>query len=68
MPRGIVGRMADRHKLPPVAFRPPAADRAWLLAYAAETGRPVNAVLAEALAAYRKRADRVRHRTGVPTA
>lgn len=45
--------MADRHKHTPVRFRPPEADRLWLLEYAAKTGRPVNAVLAEALAAYR---------------
>ena len=47
--------MADRHKHTPVRFRPPEADRLWLLEYADKTGRPVNAVLAEALAEYRKR-------------
>ena len=45
--------MADRHKHTPVRFRPPEADRLWLLEYAAKMGRPVNAVLAEALAEYR---------------
>ena len=44
--------MTDRHKYAPVRFRPPEADRARLLSYAAEAGRPVNAVLAEALAEY----------------
>jgi len=43
----------SQHKHPPIAFRPPEGDRAWLLEYAAATGRAVNAVLAEALAAYR---------------
>jgi hypothetical protein len=47
--------MADRHKHTPIRFRPPEADRLWLLEYADATGRPVNAVLAEALAEYRKR-------------
>lgn len=45
--------MTDRHKHAPIRFRPPEADRLWLLAYAEETGRAVNAVLAEALAKYR---------------
>jgi hypothetical protein len=44
---------ADRHKNPPIPFRPPAADREWLAAYAERTGTPVNRVLADALAAYR---------------
>ena len=47
--------MADRHKHTPVRFRPPEADRLWLLEYAAKMDRPVNAVLAEALAEYRER-------------
>lgn len=47
--------MSDRHKHAPIRFRPPEADRLWLLEYADTTGRPVNAVLAEALAEYRKR-------------
>lgn len=45
--------MADRHKNNPITFRPPADDRAWLLAYAEETGQPVRRVLALALAAFR---------------
>jgi hypothetical protein len=47
--------MPDRHKHSPVRFRPPEADRLWLLEYAAKMGRAVNAVLAEALAEYRAR-------------
>lgn len=49
--------MTDRHKHPPIAFRPPEGDRAWLLEYAATTGKPVNAVLTEALSAFRKRTE-----------
>ena len=47
--------MPDRHKHSPIRFRPPEADRLWLLEYAAKAGRAVNAVLAEALAEYRER-------------
>lgn len=68
VPHGTVDRMADRHRHAPIGFRPPVGDRAWLLAHAAETERPVNAILAEALAAYRKRAERAKRRSGVPTA
>ena len=46
--------MPGQHKHPPVAFRPPEGDRAWLLAHAKATGRPVNAIITEALAAYRR--------------
>ena len=46
--------MTDRHKHPPLYFRPASEDdRAWLLAYVKTTGRKRNAILAEALAAYR---------------
>lgn len=45
--------MPSQHKHRPVSFRPPEGDRAWLLARAAATGQPVNAVLADALAEYR---------------
>jgi hypothetical protein len=45
--------MPSQHKHPPVSFRPPEGDRAWLLAYAKETGQPVNHILAKALAAFR---------------
>ena len=45
--------MADRHKSKPISFRPPEGDRLWLASFAAETGRPLRAVLAAALAEYR---------------
>lgn len=51
--------MSSQHRRNPLNFRAgtepgdPAGDRAWLLAYAAETGRPYGAILAEALAEYR---------------
>ena len=45
--------MPSQHKHPPVSFRPPEADRAWLLEHAKAEGKAVNAVLAEALAQYR---------------
>ena len=45
--------MPSQHKHQPIAFRPPEGDRAWLLEYARLTGKPVNKILAEALAAYR---------------
>ena len=46
--------MPGQHKHPPVSFRPPEADRAWLLDHAKATGKAVNAILTAALAAYRK--------------
>ena len=49
--------MPNRHKRPPIAFRPPEGDRAWLLAYAQRTGQPVNRILARALAAFRTTCD-----------
>ena len=45
--------MPSQHKHPAITFRPPEADRGWLLAHAKATGRAVNAILREALAAYR---------------
>jgi hypothetical protein len=45
----------NQHKHPPIAFRPPEGDRAWLLEHAAATGEPVNRILARALAEYRAR-------------
>lgn len=49
--------MPSKHKHNPIPVRFPEADRAWLLAYAAATGRAVNAILAEALAQYRERTE-----------
>jgi hypothetical protein len=44
--------MPSAHKHPPIGFRPPEADRARLLAFAEATGKPVNAILTEALREY----------------
>jgi len=46
--------MPDRHKRHPITLRLPEGDRAWLEEHARETGRPVRAILADALAAYRR--------------
>jgi hypothetical protein len=48
---------ADRHTAGPIPFRPPAAEREWLTAYAVQTGRPVNALLTEALRLLREHAE-----------
>lgn len=55
--------MADRHKHPPIRFRPPEPDRLWLMERAEETGRAVNAILAEALAEHRARIEEAAHDT-----
>jgi|GEM_PF-2547207 len=47
--------MPSQHKHKPVAYRPPADLRGWLLAYAAQTGRAVNAIITQALSEYRER-------------
>lgn len=47
--------MPSQHKHPPISLRLPETDRAWLLEYAEATGQPVNAVIAQAVAEYRKR-------------
>jgi hypothetical protein len=58
----------DRHKHPPISFRPPEADRSWLLEHAANTGQKVNAILAAALAEYRARRTAAQeHDTGSTT-
>lgn len=49
--------MPSQHKHPPVPFRPSEDDRLWLLRYAAQTGRAVNAILREALADLRAKYD-----------
>jgi hypothetical protein len=47
------------HKHPPIGFRPPADsdDREWLLGYSDRTGRPVNAILTDALRLFRAQQD-----------
>lgn len=47
--------MTDRHAQNPISIRPPKDDRAWLESYARDTGRPVRAIIVEALAEYRAR-------------
>ena len=49
--------LPSHHKHPPIRFRPPEADRLWLLDSAKRKGLPVNRVLAEALAEYREKHD-----------
>jgi hypothetical protein len=45
--------MPGQHKHPPIAFRHPEGDRAWLLDHAKRTGQPVGRILTAALKAYR---------------
>ena len=58
--------MGGPHKHNPIPFRPgikpgdPDGDRDWLLAYAAETGLSVSAVISKAVAAYRAKLDYAR--------
>jgi hypothetical protein len=47
--------MTDRHAQNPISIRPPRDDRAWLESYARDTGRPVRAIIVEALARERAR-------------
>ena len=44
--------MPNQHKHPPIAFRPPGPVRDRLAAFAAETGRAVNAIVTAAVVAY----------------
>jgi hypothetical protein len=50
---------ADRHKLGPIPYRPPAGTdlRDWLTEFAERSGRAVNAVITEALTEYRSAHD-----------
>jgi hypothetical protein len=43
----------DRHKHPPIPFRPKEGDRAWLLGHAEQNGLSVNSILRAALTDYR---------------
>jgi hypothetical protein len=45
--------MPNVHRYRPVGWRPPEDLRAWLLAYAQVTGRPISAVITEAMEAFR---------------
>jgi hypothetical protein len=50
--------MTDRHKVPTIRYRASVADRSWLLAYQQQTGKPMNAILTEAVAALRTQIER----------
>ncbi len=43
----------DRHKHKPIRVRPRETDLLWLLEHSAATGRAVNAIVSDAVAAYR---------------
>jgi hypothetical protein len=45
----------DRHAQTPISIRPPKDDRAWLEAHAEQTGRPVRAIIVDAIARERAR-------------
>jgi hypothetical protein len=47
--------MTDRHAQNPISIRPPKDDRAWLEAHAKQTGRPVRAIIVDAIARERGR-------------
>lgn len=47
--------MADRHKTPPLTFRPPADLRAWLAEVSKTTGRAIGAIIIDALREYKER-------------
>jgi hypothetical protein len=47
--------MTDRHAQNPISIRPPRDDRAWLESYARQAGRPVRAIIVEAIARERAR-------------
>lgn len=49
--------MADRHKNPSLRYRPPEAERQWLLAYQEHTGRSMNGILTEAVRKLRAEVD-----------
>jgi predicted transcriptional regulator len=47
--------MPSQHQRPPLSVRLPEALETWLRKHAAETKRPVNAVITEAVTRYRAR-------------
>ena len=53
--------MPSQHKHNPIQYRPTVRNRTWLLEEAAETKRPVNAILNEALTGHRKALRERRH-------
>jgi len=61
--------MPSQHAHNPIQFRPTVRNRSWLLEEAAETKRPVNAILNEALTGHRKalRERRNQERNAMPS-
>ena len=51
------GRPGDRHRHPPIAYRPPEDAREWLIAYAEATGTKVSTLITEAIREKRERAE-----------
>lgn len=50
--------MPDRHKAAPLRFRPPEPERFWLADYQQQTGKPMNAILTEAVRRLRAEVER----------
>ncbi len=50
--------MPNQQKYRPISFRPPEADRLWLVEHAKATGQAVNRILVAALHEYRLRHER----------
>ena len=48
-------RQADRHKYPPIAYRPPEDAREWLAEQSKATGLAVSALITQAIREYRER-------------
>jgi hypothetical protein len=55
------GTVPNQQKYRPLSIRPPEADRLWLIGHAERTGRPLNAVVAEAIADYRAKHEQQEH-------
>ena len=55
--------MPNQQKYRPISFRPPEADRLWLLEHAKATGQAVNRVLVAALYEYRLRHEQAEARS-----
>jgi hypothetical protein len=49
--------MSDRHRFPPLTFRPPADIREWLANLAETTGQPVGTIIVDALQEYKENHD-----------
>lgn len=49
--------MSDRHKFPPLTFRPPVEIRTWLMDLSESTGQPVGTIIVDALQEYKENHD-----------